>query len=171
MLKRTVVFLNFLSMDITMLKSSLMSFFALLYITGTALAGPAEPVVVFAGSASQPPLEAAAEIFQAKTGIPVTLYLGGSGSMLNQIRLTGQGDLYIPGSPDFMDKARDFGLVDAESIPSPIWCQPSSSPRVIHCTSMDYRICNDRDSVSGLLTRTGSALAYMRWRSLKRMVW
>jgi molybdate transport system substrate-binding protein len=94
-----------------------MSFFILLYVAGTVLAAQAEPVVVFAGSASQPPLEAAAEIFQAKTGIQVTLYLGGSGSMLNQIRLTGQGDVYIPGSPDFMDKAREFGLVDEESSP------------------------------------------------------
>ena len=26
--------------------------------------------------------------------------------MLNQIRLSGQGDLYIPGSPEYMEKAR-----------------------------------------------------------------
>lgn len=74
----------------------------------------AQPVVVFAGSASQPPLEEAAERFREETGTPVILHLGGSGAMLNQIRLTGQGDLYIPGSPDYMEKAEEFDLVAGE---------------------------------------------------------
>ena len=77
-----------------------------------------QPVVVFAGSASQPPLEEAAEAFQAKTGIPVVLHLGGSGAMLSQIKLSGQGDLYIPGSPDYMDKAIADNLVS--SVPTRI---------------------------------------------------
>lgn len=74
------------------------------------------PLVVFAGSASQPPLEEAARTFEAQTGIPVILHLGGSGAMLSQIRLTGQGDLYIPGSPDYMEKADSLGLVAAASV-------------------------------------------------------
>lgn len=74
-----------------------------------------QPVVVFAGSASQPPLEEAASAFEEETGIPIILHLGGSGSMLSQIQLTGQGDLYIPGSPDFMEKAKAFGLVDKDA--------------------------------------------------------
>ena len=69
------------------------------------------PVVVFAGSASQPPLEEAAKAFEEKTKIPIVLHQGGSGAILSQIRLTGQGDLYIPGSPDYMDKALEFNLV------------------------------------------------------------
>ncbi len=73
------------------------------------------PVVVFAGSASQPPLEEAARSFEKKTGIPVTLHLGGSGTMLSQIRLTGKGDLYIPGSPDFLELAREQNLVEGEA--------------------------------------------------------
>ncbi len=72
------------------------------------------PLVIFAGSAAQPPLEAAAAAFRAKTGTPVILHLGGSGAMLNQIRLTGRGDLYLPGSPDYMEKAREFDLVEED---------------------------------------------------------
>ena len=89
-------------------------FFALifLFIAGPLGAESPKPVVVFAGSASQPPLEDAAAAFEARTGIPVILHLGGSGAMLNQIRLTGQGDLYIPGSPDYMEKAVAFDLVE-----------------------------------------------------------
>jgi len=40
---------------------------------GTAQAEDNLPVVVFAGAASQPPLEEAAQTFQEKTGIPFTL--------------------------------------------------------------------------------------------------
>jgi len=80
-------------------------------LSAPTFAGSPQPVVVFAGSASQPPLEDAVEVFQAKTGIPVILHMGGSGAMLSQIRLTGHGDLYIPGSPDYMEKAQAFGLV------------------------------------------------------------
>ncbi len=75
-----------------------------------------QPIVVFAGSASQPPLEESAKAFEAKTGTPVTLHTGGSGAMLSQLRLTGLGDLYIPGSPDYLDKARTLGLIDGEPV-------------------------------------------------------
>jgi molybdate transport system substrate-binding protein len=79
-----------------------------------AFSDTSKPVVVFAGSASQPPLEEAAKAFEEKFGIPITLHLGGSGAMLSQIRLSGQGDLYIPGSPDYMEKAREFDMVDGK---------------------------------------------------------
>jgi len=98
-----------------MLIRSFVCLSALLMLMIPSMAGATQPIVVFAGSASQPPLEEAAEVFQAKSGIPVILHLGGSGTMLNQIRLTGQGDLYIPGSPDYMEKAKSFGLVDGPS--------------------------------------------------------
>lgn len=74
-----------------------------------------KPLMVFAGSASQPPLEEAAKAFEKQTGIPVTLQLGGSGAMLSQIRLTGRGDLYIPGSPDYLELAREQQLVEGEA--------------------------------------------------------
>ena len=72
--------------------------------------------MVFADSASQPALEEAAELFEAQTGIPVTLHLGGSGAMLSQVHLSGRGDLYIPGSPDYMDKARELDLIAGEAV-------------------------------------------------------
>jgi len=73
------------------------------------------PIMVFAGSASQPPLEEAAELFTEQTGTPVILHFGGSGAMLSQILLTGQGDLYIPGSPDYLQKAVELQLVDGRA--------------------------------------------------------
>jgi len=87
-----------------------------LLTAATALAGDQpRPVLVFAGSASQPPLEEAAAAFTKKTGTPVILHLGGSGTMLSQLRLTGRGDLYIPGSPDFLELARAQNLVEGNA--------------------------------------------------------
>ena len=97
-----------------MMMRSLVLISMLLVTAASVGAESSQPIVIFAGSASQPPLEEAAEAFKEMTGVPVTLHIGGSGAMLSQIRLTGQGDLYIPGSPDYMDKARAFGLIQGE---------------------------------------------------------
>ena len=97
-----------------MLKPLTLLMIILLAIAPSAFSQAVRPVLVFAGSASQPPLEEAAKSFEKKYGIPITLHLGGSGTMLSQIRLTGLGDLYIPGSPDYMTKAREFDLIDGE---------------------------------------------------------
>ncbi len=99
-----------------MLMRSIICLITLLLFAVPSFSTTTKPIVVFAGSASQPPLEEAAKAFEEKTGTPVILHLGGSGSMLSQIVLTGQGDLYISGSPDYMDKAREFGLVADASI-------------------------------------------------------
>ena len=72
-------------------------------------------ITLFAGSASKPPLEEAAELYQTNTGVEVVLHFGGSGAMLNQLRLSRKADLFIPGSPDFMAKALRLNLVDSDS--------------------------------------------------------
>lgn len=80
---------------------------------------PAEPTVkrlmVFAGAASQPPLEMAAKAFEKKTGVTVDTVFGGSGYVLSQMKLSKQGDLYFPGSSDFMEIAKRDGVVYPET--------------------------------------------------------
>jgi molybdate transport system substrate-binding protein len=73
-------------------------------------------IIAFCGSASKPVLEEAAESFYKETGIRVYLNLGGSGTMLAQMKLARRGDLYIPGSPDYMIKAIREGVVDPDSV-------------------------------------------------------
>ena len=70
-----------------------------------------EGILIFVGSASKPPTEEIVRIFQQKTGIPVDVIFGGSGFVLSQMKLTKKGDLYFPGSSDFMEKAKKEGLV------------------------------------------------------------
>lgn len=69
-------------------------------------------ITVFAGSASKPALEDAAAAFEEETGIKVYLNFGGSGTMLSQMKVARTGDLYIPGSPDYIEIARNDGVID-----------------------------------------------------------
>ncbi len=73
-------------------------------------------ITAFVGSASQPVMQEAAAAFKEKTGVEVFLNFGGSGTMLSQMTIAKSGDLYIPGSPDYMAKAEVQGAVDPATI-------------------------------------------------------
>jgi molybdate transport system substrate-binding protein len=63
-----------------------------------------------------PATREAALLFEKETGIHVELHFGGSGSMLSQLILSRRGDLYFPGSPDYMAKAIEKKAVDPGSV-------------------------------------------------------
>ncbi|MFA5516139.1 MAG: molybdate ABC transporter substrate-binding protein [Desulfuromonadales bacterium] len=81
--------------------------------TPPALGG--ERLLVFAGAASQPPTEEAAKAFTAKTGVAVDVNFGGSGYVLSQMKLAKRGDIYFPGSSDYMEVAKRAGDVLPET--------------------------------------------------------
>jgi len=72
-------------------------------------------LLIFAGAASKPPAEKVVKVFQERAGIPVDVSFGGSGFVLSQMKLTKKGDLYFPGSSDFMEIAKKDGLVFPET--------------------------------------------------------
>lgn len=72
-------------------------------------------LLVFAGAASKPPAEEAARVFTQKTAIEVNITFGGSGFVLSQMKLARRGDVYFPGSSDFMEKARREMLIFPET--------------------------------------------------------
>ncbi len=74
-----------------------------------------EELTVFAGAASKPPTEDAAKAFEKKTGVKVNINFGGSGFVLSQMGLSKSGDIYFPGSSDFMELAKKKGLVFPET--------------------------------------------------------
>lgn len=80
---------------------------------GRAFAG--RSIELFAGSASKPALEETTQRFEAVTGCRVWLQFGGSGRMLAQMQVTRRGDIYVPGSSDFMEQAKRRGLVRPET--------------------------------------------------------
>lgn len=93
--------------------------FALLTIasplSGCSTKAESQNITAFCGSASKPPLEEAAKIFTEKTGIKVYLTFGGSGGVLSQMKLAKEGDLYIPGSPDYIVIADRDGVIEPGS--------------------------------------------------------
>jgi len=72
-------------------------------------------ILIFAGAASKPATEEAIKVFREKMGIPVDVTFGGSGFILSQMKLSKRGDLYFPGSSDFMEIAKRDGLVFPET--------------------------------------------------------
>jgi molybdate transport system substrate-binding protein len=76
----------------------------------SSLAG--KELAVFAGSASKPPLDAVAKAFENQTGVKVYVTYGGSGTVLSQMELSKTGDIYMPGSPDYLAKAEKDGVTD-----------------------------------------------------------
>jgi len=96
-----------------------------------------EGILIFAGSASKPPTEEVVRVFQEKTGIHVDVIFGGSGFVLSQMKLGKKGDLYFPGSSDFMEKAKKEALVFPESEKLVVYLVPSinvqkGNPKGIH---------------------------------------
>ena len=72
-------------------------------------------IMVYAGSASKPAAEEVIKRFEQTTGTAVDVIFGGSGFVLSQMKLSKKGDLFFPGSSDFMELAKKEGLVFPES--------------------------------------------------------
>jgi len=72
-------------------------------------------LLLFAGAASKPATEEVVKAFQEKFKIPADVIFGGSGFVLSQMKLSRRGDIYFPGSSDFMEVAKREGLVYPES--------------------------------------------------------
>lgn len=87
----------------------------LLPVFGGCAQGEQKTVTAFVGAASKPAMEEAIQAFKEKTGIQVYGNYGGSGAILSQIKMSKSGDLYIPGSPDYIVKAERDGLTDPKS--------------------------------------------------------
>jgi len=84
-------------------------------LSASGLLAKEPPLLVFAGAACKPPLEALATSFEQRTGQRVDVVFGGSGYVLSQMRLAKRGDIYFPGSSDFMEVAKRQGLVWPET--------------------------------------------------------
>ena len=101
-----------------MKKSSLLLLAGLLAVLalGGCAKGQEKAITAFVGSASKPAMEEAAQTFERETGIKVYLNFSGSGTMLSQMKISKSGDLYIPGSPDYMVLAERDGVIDPGTV-------------------------------------------------------
>ena len=74
-----------------------------------------ESLLVYAGAASKPAVEEIVPLFEKKFNTDVEILFGGSGFVLSQMKLSGKGDVYFPGSSDYMEIAKREGLVYPET--------------------------------------------------------
>ncbi|AOP42371.1 molybdate ABC transporter substrate-binding protein [Edwardsiella piscicida] len=91
-----------------------------------ALAAAAE-LHLYAGAGLREPVEAVVSAFEKQSGHRVTVEYGGSGQLLTRINLTHAGDLFLPGSADYVERLRAQGRVSF------------SAPLVLHTPVMVVR--------------------------------
>ncbi len=73
-------------------------------------------ITLFAGAAAEKAWEEIIKKFEEETGIRVVAYYGGSGSVLSALKITKNGDLFASGSPDYMAKAIEDGVVYPDTV-------------------------------------------------------
>jgi len=94
-------------------------------------------ILIYAGAASKPATEEVVKGFKERTGIVADVVFGGSGFVLSQMKLSKKGDLYFPGSSDFMQLAKKEDLVFPESEKIVVYLVPAinvqkGNPKGIH---------------------------------------
>jgi len=72
-------------------------------------------LTIFCGSANKPAMEEIGAQFEKEKQIKVHMIFGGSGTLLSQIELSKKGEIYLPGSPDYIIIAERKGLVIEKS--------------------------------------------------------
>lgn len=84
----------------------------LLLLSGIMVWGASKSTLfAYVGAGIKAPVVELAELFEAKTGIKVEMTFNNSGALLGQLQLSRKGDLYIPGSMSFVEKAKSAGFV------------------------------------------------------------
>ncbi|MFC1026399.1 molybdate ABC transporter substrate-binding protein [Pasteurella multocida] len=95
-------------------------------ITATFSAQAAD-LYLYAGAGLKDPVEKIVKQFEKETGNNVTIEYGGSGQLLARYNTVKTGDLYLPGSSDYVEKLEKTGDVKA------------SAPLVLHIPVMAIR--------------------------------
>lgn len=100
----------------TPFRALIIFFIAAASIVCPGAAANGETLTALSGSVSRPPLDELAALFRQETGINLQITYGGSGEILSQLILSRRGDIYIPASPDFMQKAMDKDVVEGGGV-------------------------------------------------------
>src|SRR5215472_18914658 len=134
------------------------------------------PLFVYCAAGIRPPVEAAAREYEKKYGVRIQLTYGGSDSLLSNLEVSHRGDLYIPADDDYMDRAREKGLVD-ESIPlarmTGVLAVRPGNPKKLYTLKdllnkdVKLALANPRVAAIGLLTKRALEKAG-RWDALAR---
>ncbi|TCP97304.1 molybdate transport system substrate-binding protein [Cricetibacter osteomyelitidis] len=81
----------------------------------TTLSVQAADLYLYAGVGLKEPVEKIVKQFEQQTGHKVTIEYGGSGQLLARYNAVKTGDLYLPGSNDYVEKLEKTGEVKASA--------------------------------------------------------
>ncbi len=116
----------------------------------------AESLFLYCAAGMQPPVDEAIRDYLNELGIDVNIQYGGSGTLLNNLRVAKTGDLFLAADQTTIDQARQFGVID-EVIPlariHPVIAVKQGNPKQIK--SLDDLL---RADVSFALANPGAAI-------------
>lgn len=135
-------------------------------------------LTLYCAAGVKPPVLAAVKEFSKRYGVTVNLQYGGSGTLLSNLQVAKQGDLYLAGDSSYIELGREKGVV-LESLPlahmTPVIAVQKGNPKKIKSLSdlsrEDVRLAlGNPDAASigkqakKLLTQAG------HWKSVKARV-
>jgi len=71
-------------------------------------------LLLYCAAASRPPAAEIIKAFNAETGVKVEVDYSGSGVLLSRMKLSGKGDLYMPGDVKYIEQAKELGLIASQ---------------------------------------------------------
>jgi molybdate transport system substrate-binding protein len=96
---------------------------------------PPATLLLYCGAGIRAPVAELAETFSGRHGMKLECDYAGSEVLLSRIRLTGQGDLYLPGDVYYVQQAEAAGLVAEQATVCylvPVILVPRGNPKGIH---------------------------------------
>ncbi|MCX7991850.1 MAG: molybdate ABC transporter substrate-binding protein [Proteobacteria bacterium] len=99
-------------------------FFCILYTFAPNLTYGEESLLIFAGEATIPFMEKIKPLYESKENVRLHINYGGSGVVMSQIMLSKRGDIFIPGSEDYMERAKKNGLIYGDTTKSIAYLVP-----------------------------------------------
>ncbi|MCX7998267.1 MAG: substrate-binding domain-containing protein [Leptospiraceae bacterium] len=89
-----------------------------------------EGLILYIGAASQPPIEEILVLFEKETQIKTKPIFGGSGYIFSQMKLAQKGDIFFPGSSDFMEIAKRENLIFEETEKRVVYLVPTLNVQI-----------------------------------------
>jgi molybdate transport system substrate-binding protein len=93
-------------------------------------------LLVYSGAGMRKPMDEIGTVFEQKYGVAVNYNYAGSNTLLSQIELTQEGDVYMPGATMYIETAKEKGFVDYEQNVAyhvPVIAVPEGNPANITC--------------------------------------
>jgi molybdate transport system substrate-binding protein len=103
---------------------------------GAAAPAQAKPtLLLYAGAGLRPAMDDLVHAYQEKTGVAVDVDYGGSGMIISRLRLSHQGDLFMPGDVWYVELAEKEDLVASKTMVCyyvPVILVEKGNPKNIH---------------------------------------